>query len=202
MHIHATVQHLIHSIKRWKICAYPLCMTGWVPVGVVGPWPFADRVEEKTCSPQLLQHSDVQKAYARAIQPVGCSGGQGRGVQMCERPRAMRQLWLWTTRPTLGAGHELGAQGDALVALTGVFLCVAEQSCMRQAEGARDSSCPHLQNSSPSLTGCVSMRKERPKLVHQHETLWGEWVPIWLFWVYCTSWTTAHRMPLEKEIAF
>lgn len=79
MHIHATVQHLIHSIKRWKICAYPLCMTGWVPVGVVGPWPFADRVEEKMCSPQLLQHSDVQKAYARAIQPVGCSGGAGQG---------------------------------------------------------------------------------------------------------------------------
>lgn len=119
----------------------------------MGLWPFADRVEKKKHSPQLLQHSDVQKAYA--IQPVGSSRGQGKGVQMCESPRAMRQPCLWTTWPTLGAGHKFGTVYCCTGWCTGSFgWCVSVYSTLNVSF----SFMAFMQTLSLNFSGCVWMR--------------------------------------------
>lgn len=64
------------------------------------------------------------------------AGGQGKEVQMCESPRVMRQPWLWTTWPTLGAGHKFSSVYCCTGWCTGGFVIVC--FCVQQSSHVWD----------------------------------------------------------------
>lgn len=195
------------------MCTCLLCVSGWVSVGVVEPWPSADRVGEKNiCSPQLLRHS-VQRPVRGPFSLWEPAGGRAKGS------RCVNVLELCVSRSLRWHDLPLG-QDTGLVQYIAVerlhwwvFGCNvhAEQSHMRRVTHRSHNSTEDFSNATRLAKPCAWISQDKAEYhinlvprqkVHHCKILSDEWVPIWLFWVYCTLWTTAHRMPLEKEIAF